>query len=217
MNSTTAATAAPEADFSSANPHALASILEASQTQSIIAARDIFDIAGTKLWARDLPVSQALQRKLLDRQLREPLESCLQAKDGVDANSLVSATEAMLTQDTPLTALLRPHAAAIVREAGRLPVHPVAQLLLTAAKTARPATLPPRHRCDGTQRRAADGPGRQAVRAAHRDAVRPASRPGRDCTSRPSSARPMPTARSICKAISNWSCTRMSGACWSPS
>ena len=35
--------------FSTANPHALATILEASQTKSIIASRDIFDISGTKL------------------------------------------------------------------------------------------------------------------------------------------------------------------------
>lgn len=136
MNATTAAAAA---DFSCANPHALATILEASQTQSIIAARDIFDIAGTKLWARDLPVSQALQRKLLDRQLREPLESCLKAEDGVTAHTLVEATEALLAEPSALTALLQAHADAILREAAKLPVHPVAQLLLTAARSSRPA------------------------------------------------------------------------------
>lgn len=136
MNATTAAVAA---DFSCANPHALATILEASQTQSIIAARDIFDISGTKLWARDLPVSQALQRKLLDRQLSEPLESCLKAENGVTAHTLVEAVEALLAQPTPLTALLQTHADAILREAAKLPVHPVAQLLLTAARSSRAA------------------------------------------------------------------------------
>ncbi|TXC67347.1 HD domain-containing protein [Piscinibacter aquaticus] len=53
--------------FSTANPHALAAILEASETRRIIAATDIFDLAGTKLWARNQPVSAELQRKLLDR------------------------------------------------------------------------------------------------------------------------------------------------------
>ncbi len=75
--------------FSTANQHALATILEASQTKSIIASRDIFDISGIKLWARDQPVSSALQRKLLDRQLRNPLETCLLAEDGVTPQSLV--------------------------------------------------------------------------------------------------------------------------------
>ena len=89
-------------DFCSANPHALATILDASQTQKIIAARDIFDISGIKLWAQDQPVSQALQRKLLDRQLREPLESCLKAEDGVTARTLTDEIQALLYEPIPL-------------------------------------------------------------------------------------------------------------------
>jgi hypothetical protein len=127
--------------FSTANPHALATILEASQTKSIIASRDIFDISGTKLWARDLPVSQALQRKLLDRQLRQPLESCLLAEDGVTAHSLVQSLERLIERDTPLAPLLRPHAAKLLREAPQLPLHPVVQLLLTAGQASRPETF----------------------------------------------------------------------------
>lgn len=137
MNTPTAANAA---DFSCANPHALATILDASQTQSIIAARDIFDISGTKLWARDLPVSQALQRKLLDRQLKVPLESSLKVDNGVTARALAESLAALLTQGTPLAALLTPHADAIVAEAARLPLHPVVQLLLSAARASRPAS-----------------------------------------------------------------------------
>jgi len=133
--------AAPAADFSSANPHALASILEASQTRHIIAARDIFDIAGTKLWARDLPVSQALQRKLLDRKLREPLETCLMADDGVTAESLLEVAQAVFRLDSPLACLLKPHADALSAEISKLPIHPVAQLLLSTTQSARPAAF----------------------------------------------------------------------------
>jgi hypothetical protein len=129
--------AQPGLSFSTANPHALASIMEASETQSIIASRDIFDISGTKLWARDQPVSHALQRKLLDRQLRHPLESCLLAEDGVTALSLVRSVEALMAHDSPLTDLLRPHAAKLVRETAYVYLHPVAQLLLTAGRAAR--------------------------------------------------------------------------------
>lgn len=129
---------AQSVSFSTANPHALATILEASQTKSIIASRDIFDVSGIKLWARDLPVSQALQRKLLDRQLRHPLESCLVAEDGVSGRSLVQAVEELLEGDTPLAALLQPHADKIVHAAEHLPLHSVAQLLLTAGQASRP-------------------------------------------------------------------------------
>jgi len=128
-------------DFKTANPHALATILEASQTKSIIASRDIFDISGVKLWARDQPVSSALQRKLLDRQLRNPLESCLLAEDGVTPQALLQCAEALFAIDTPLSALLRPHAAKIVQEVPYLPLHSVAQLLLTAGQASRPESF----------------------------------------------------------------------------
>lgn len=126
------------ASFSVANQHALATILEASQTKSIIASRDIFDISGIKLWARDQPVSSALQRRLLDRQLRNPLESCLLAEDGVSPHTLVQAAEAQLERGGPLVALLKPHAARLLKETGHLPLHSVPQLLLTAAQASRP-------------------------------------------------------------------------------
>lgn len=127
--------------FQSANPHALATILAASETQRIIAASDIFDIAGTKLWARNQPVSAELQRKLLDRKLREPLESCLVAEDGVTPASLVERFEQLVEGDARLAPVLRPHAAKLLREAAHLPLHPVAQLLLSAGRAARPQTF----------------------------------------------------------------------------
>jgi len=132
---------AHKASFSTANQHALATILEASQTKSIIASRDIFDISGTKLWAREMPVSSALQRKLLDRELRNPLESCLLAEDGVTPQSLMQSTEALLERDTPLSGLLRPHAARLVEQVAHLPLHSVAQLLLTAGQASRPESF----------------------------------------------------------------------------
>lgn len=127
--------------FQSANPHALATILAASETQRIIAATDIFDLAGTKLWARNQPVSAELQRKLLDRKLREPLESCLVAEDGVTPASLVERLEQLVEADARLAPVLRPHAAKLLREAAHLPLHPVAQLLLSASRAARPQTF----------------------------------------------------------------------------
>lgn len=126
--------------FGHANPHALAVILEASETKRIIAATDIFDISGIKLWASNQPVSSALQRKLLDRQLRQPLESCLMAEDGVTGATLVRSLQELVVADSPLAPLLRPHAPKLVREASHLPLHPVVQLLLTAVQTARPQT-----------------------------------------------------------------------------
>ncbi|HNT39340.1 MAG TPA: HD domain-containing phosphohydrolase [Rubrivivax sp.] len=134
--------AAPNtAAFDIANPHALATILEASQTKSIIACRDIFDLQGIKLWARDQPVSAALQRKLMDRKLRNPLETCLTAEDGVTVQTLTNAMWQLLGSSSPLTPLLRPCAPRLMQEVTQLPLHPVAQLLLTACQASRPASF----------------------------------------------------------------------------
>lgn len=127
--------------FETANEHALATILDASQTRSIIACNDIFDIAGTKLWARSQPVSQELQRKLLDRRLRQPLESCLMAEDGVTAFTLLESMEALLASDSALMPMLEPHAARLLKETPYMPLHPVAQLLLTAGQETRPQSF----------------------------------------------------------------------------
>ncbi len=124
--------------FETANEHALATILEASNTKSIIASTDIFDRAGIKLWARDQPVSRELQRKLLDRQLRRPLESCLLAEDGVTSLTLLRSVEALLARTGPLAPVLAPHAQRLVKEVSHVPLHPVAQLLLTASQASRP-------------------------------------------------------------------------------
>src|SRR5690242_13145492 len=96
-----------DAAFGRANPHALAAILEASETRRIIAATDIFDISGIKLWASNQPVSAALQRKLLDRQLREPLESCLVAEDGVTSITLLESLNELLQGDSPVAQIGR--------------------------------------------------------------------------------------------------------------
>ncbi len=132
---------APSARFLKANPHALAAILEASQTKSIISSKDIFDISGTKLWARNLPVSDTLQRKLLNRQLREPLETCLLAEDGVTSHSLLAFSEELMQRDAPLTQLFKPYTLRLLLEIQHLPLHAVVQLLLTAGQASKPASF----------------------------------------------------------------------------
>jgi hypothetical protein len=201
------------AHFSTANQHALATILEAAQTKSIIASRDIFDISGIKLWARDMPVSTALQRKLLDRQLRNPLESCLMAEDGVTTATLVEALEALLARPSPLSSLLKPRAAKLVQEAAHLPLHSVAQLLLTAGQASRPESFEPRAAGDGAVRRV------DAVARLHRDGTAPGHAglacctTWARCTSTRASAKPMPTARWTSRVTSSSSCTRTSASC----
>lgn len=132
-------TATPAVDFRSANPHALETILAASETRSIIAACDIVDLKGVKLWARDQPVSRALQERLLVRGLKDPLETSLRARDGIDHAQLARELAARMTG--PLGPLLQPVAAGLMSALATVPLHPVTQLLLTAAQSSRPVAF----------------------------------------------------------------------------
>ena len=63
------------------------------------------------------------------------------AEDGVTTATLVEALEALLARPSPLSSLLRPRATKLVQEAAHLPLHSVAQLLLTAGQASRPDTF----------------------------------------------------------------------------
>ncbi len=126
-----------ETDLNEANPHALAAIVEASAKRSIVASEDILDERGVKLWARGQPVSESLQQRLLERKLRQPLEASLQAADGVSGAELKAALEAFFSSEHVMAAALKPWAPKLVDEVAALPLHSVAQLLLTALQASR--------------------------------------------------------------------------------
>lgn len=124
------------------NPQALDAIVKASETYAIVASQDIMDVRGIKLWAKGQPVSAVLQQRLLERKLQHPLEVCLTAEDGVTLFSLHDDLKAILEDSTPLAAMVRPWAPVLMEQVKHLPLHSVAQLLLTAAMATRPSTLP---------------------------------------------------------------------------
>ena len=127
--------------LSNANPHALETIVQASAKRSIVASEDIFDERGTKLLARGQPVSASLQQKLLERKLKKPLESNLEAIDGVSPLELKTALETYMSTDNPIARALLPWRSELVQEVAKLKVHSIIQLLLTAAQAARPTAF----------------------------------------------------------------------------
>lgn len=127
---------------SDTSPELLDAIVKASETYSIVASQDIVDVRGLKLWAKGHPVSVALQQRLLERKLQTPLESCLSVESGVTLFTLHEQLTAFLEDSSPLAKALRPWGASLAHELKRIPLHSVAQLLLTTALATRPDTLP---------------------------------------------------------------------------
>jgi hypothetical protein len=126
----------------SAHPQMLSALTAASESYNIVASQDIVDTNGMKLWGRGQPVSAALQQRLLERKLRHPIESCLIAENGVTLFSLADEAQRALEEDTSIARALRPHAAKLMSSLKELPLHSVAQLLLTTAMATRPQTFP---------------------------------------------------------------------------
>lgn len=124
-----------------AHPDFVAALVQASASYSIVASQDIVDVRGMKLWAKGLPVSATLQQRLLERKLRTPIESCLVAEDGVTPFYLHHALGQLLGQSNGLSRALQPHALLLDKLIKQIPLHPVAQLLLTTALATRPGAV----------------------------------------------------------------------------
>ncbi len=124
------------------NPYALDAIVKASESHRIIASKDIVDVRGVKLWAQGQPVSAELQQRLLERKLQAPMEACLETEGGATLFTLVEDLGKLFDADTPLSKVLKPWATLLVTQAKQLPLHSVAQLMLTAALATRPNSLP---------------------------------------------------------------------------
>jgi len=123
------------------NPHALAALTQAGEACAIVASQDIVDARGIKLWARGQPVTSSLHQRLLDRRLQQPLETCLLAENGVTLFSLMHELEELLASHSPLVPMLRPWASAMTEQLKQMPLHSVAQLLLSTAAVTRAGTL----------------------------------------------------------------------------
>lgn len=123
------------------NPHALAALTRAGEAWPIVASHDIVDLRGVRLWARGQPVTGALRQRLLERRLQRPLEACLQAEGGITVFTLMRDLQELLDSGHPLAPALRRFAPELVAQMRQVPLHAVAQLLLTTAAATRPAAL----------------------------------------------------------------------------
>lgn len=127
-----------EDDFNNANPHALNTIIQASEKRTIVASEDIFDDRGVKLLARGQPVSASLQQRLLERKLKQPLETTLNAADGVNPLELSVALQTFIASDHSIAPALRAWDTKLTEEVKTIKMHSVVRLLLTAAQASRP-------------------------------------------------------------------------------
>jgi HD-GYP domain-containing protein (c-di-GMP phosphodiesterase class II) len=87
------------------NPHYLAHVASAAESQAVEAAEDIVGVSGVKLLAKGAQINTKVCERLLQHKLQKPLEDCVQVVDGVRAASFESIGETLLEQHPLLTAI----------------------------------------------------------------------------------------------------------------
>lgn len=129
------------AGFQAVNPHCLAHIVELSATHQVIAADDIHDDRGNKLWAKGAPISRDLHDKLLRRSLARPLEASLSVEQGATMESIVAETLSRIEENPVFAALAGSSAArGLLRDMRRVSLPGPVKLLLTSARANKQAT-----------------------------------------------------------------------------
>ncbi len=138
MSSVSGSVGGPGAEkqsFHSVNRHCLASIINLSERQTVLAAEDICDSNGTKLWAKGNRISGEVQEKLLRRKLARPLELTLTIDNGVLAESVVGECLKLIEEKPELRLLAgSKDARSLLTDFRVLTMPSVVKLLLTSAR-----------------------------------------------------------------------------------
>lgn len=120
--------------FNTVNQHCLNSISKLAETHEVIAADDIVDDRGNKLWAQGNRVSDDLTEKLLRRKLAKPLEASLTVEGAVTMADIVQACHAHLEQNPLLGRVAGSEALKLLDQFRNFPLPEPMRLLLTSVR-----------------------------------------------------------------------------------
>ncbi len=120
--------------FTNVNRHCLDKIVALSETNVVVAAEDIYDQNGMKLWAKGGRISASLQERLSNRKLKTPLELSLELEQSLSPGDVVEDCMKLIYGDPALNHLAGSRAAMATLSHLRLVKLPSAlRLLLSAA------------------------------------------------------------------------------------
>lgn len=123
------------------NGFCLEHIMNLSEQRDIVAAEDIVDDRGIKLWAKGQRVSRSLQEKLLRHKLVRPLETALTVDGGVLCEQVAVACQRVIDEDELLGRICgSADVRRLLADFGNTPLPGPLKLLLTTAKDTGMAT-----------------------------------------------------------------------------
>ena len=116
----------------------LNAFLDTVQDRAIVASRDIYDERGIKLLAQHMPITPALQQRLLSLQLKHPLETSLRFEAAPDKGQLRRAFAMLMESDHALVPPLRAWAREVDAQITSLPLDPVVHFLMSMVQATNP-------------------------------------------------------------------------------
>lgn len=127
--------------FNAVNQHCLNSISKLAETHTVIAADDIIDDRGNKLWAKGNRVPDDLTEKLLRRKLAKPLEASLTVEGAVTMGDIVQACHLHLDQNPLLGRVAGKDALKLLDQFRNFPLPEPMRLLLTSVRNSETITF----------------------------------------------------------------------------
>lgn len=127
--------------FNQTNDHCVTRLLQTSETRSIVVTEDIYDHKGVKLLARGTAVTATLRERLIARTLRKPLETSLQAEQGLRPHQLTEIATRLFADQPTIATLAGPYRETIADFLSRQKITGPSQLLMTAVAEKDPDSL----------------------------------------------------------------------------
>jgi len=114
-----------------ANPYLAQSMWQDWSEGAIHSAQDIYDTSGAMLWAKSQALDAELISRLVERDLRQPIELCVIAQDPVKEAELVDILQQLCASSPALDAAINPHRKAVIEVLQGLTLTPQELLLIS--------------------------------------------------------------------------------------
>ena len=114
-----------------ANPYLAEFIWQNAAQGGFHSVRDIYDSKGVMLWARNQPVDPELMGRLIQRELREPIELCINADDPVSASAIETVFQQLCASSPALKSAIAGHEHAVLGVFHALTLTPQELLLIS--------------------------------------------------------------------------------------
>ncbi len=114
-----------------ANPYLAGYMWQSAAQGGFHSVRDIYDSKGVLLWAKNQALDPELMSRLIQRELREPIELCINAHDPVSASAIETIFKQLCASSPALEAAVAGHEDAVLGVFHALTLTPQELLLIS--------------------------------------------------------------------------------------